>query len=699
MDREKSKLGSEKLARGLYDQQLRISKNILASLFFALCLLSTLCLIYANREGEGFGDLTSSIYLAISLLFGERVVEETTGPLMLELVRVIAPLFTLVIGMYAFLPPMRAKISLLLLKYIDKDSDVILIIGIGGKGIEVLKGELLSDGMKNDHDKNGEFSERYLILEKDHLSPNLPIATGLGATVWVGDAENLSDLATVLVRAPKTIWIMTGDADINVRILSKIRSLVKDVQNDSLLDGTCIKVHVPTFCSVRLAQNLAILNPANVFVGGPKARPSYEVTLFNQEEIFAQWLAKRSFIHDDAVAETNPRFLIVGMGGIGCALLRELLMLAHYPDRCLSEGPEFVLIDGSEFIENSIVDEVPIVRTTLVAGNLWKAEPESISSGSIFKVWLHKVDATKVTFEDYASKIRGLKQFTHVYVCLGSELLNLSVAQKISAWESLIGSIQSPELPKTNAKLFPVVYSDYPKNWAFGIDGQDVDPVEIFQIYKSESLRWFEHLRTMATRIDLLYRTNRDELSVDLPGWEKKLEVCSDESLWFQKIKYDQRTNLACARYIYSRFQSRGRDSARTQLVPDKGDCKWKPFLAHSEEELEQWASSEHRRWMTFVRMDGVTSVAMGQALDPDGNQAVGLRNLGDKEIPAIHEFDLYGQSQVVSKIRRDNLIRKLAFVNKNLEDFEILSTAEKGKDKRIVENIELICFGIKPQV
>ena len=699
MEKKIEALKSEKLAKGLYAQQLRISKNILMSLFLAICLLAIISLLFANWDGNGFGDLTSSIYLAISLLFGERVVDETSGVAILEFLRVMAPLFTLVIGMYAFLPPMRSKISLLFLKHIDKSSDIILIIGIGRKGLEVLKGELLSDGMKTHQQEDVVFSERYVILEKDHLSPNLPIALGLGATVWIGDAENLSDLGTVMVRAPKTIWIMTGDADNNVRILSKIRTWVNDAQNCGLLNGTSIKVHIPSFSSMRLAQNLAILNPSSQVLDLPTLKASYQVTLFNQEEAFAQWLAKRSVIHHENEPGIHPRFLILGMGRIGCALLRELLLLAHYPRGGSTSCPEFVLLDGLECIEDFIVDEVPIVRTTLVHGNVWRATPESISSESIFDVRLHKVDATKVSFEDYVSKIRGLNQFTHVYVCLGTELLNLSVAQKISAWESLIGSTQGSDVPAARAKLFPVVYSEYPKNWAFGIEGQNVDPVEIFQIYKSESLKWFEDVRTMATKIDILYRTNPSQLSVDLDGWEQKVHDYMDETLWFQKIKYDQRTNLACARYLYSRFQQYNKDLDDSLFGSNSSGGEWKRFKPSSNDELQEWASCEHRRWMTFVRMDGVTPMSLGKAIDPDGNHAAQLRNRIDDRSPVIHEFDLNGQSHKVTEIRRQNLVRKLAFVNKNLEDFEVLSSTEQAKDTRIVNNIELICHGIKPRM
>jgi hypothetical protein len=370
--------------------------------------------------------------------------------------------------------------------------------------------------------------------------------------------------------------------------------------------------------------------------------------------------------------------LLVGLGSIGFEVFRELLRQLHFisPSALNICLPEIITIDINDEIENKINQSMPFLQSDQ------DIRPHIN--------WSHKTeDILNWTYGDYLLK-RGKYGFSNVFVVIGSEIRNLSIARKIAAWEQLARA-SHPSTFLLPCEAIGIAYEKDTENWLEESKQDEFSKrdklsaalnVQIFSmtsVYTKEAMEWRDKLKDLAIAIDSCYNKifennstvlnkNSEHLKAAIPlsneegyfvGCMEPQSVTDDK--WCFKAEYDRRSSLAQARHIEIKLAQLG----YTLSLDESSDWsdKQKEFRNIISQKLALLAECEHRRW----------------------NTALLLENYVMPE--SIPDEKLYDKT------------RRTAGVNLNLVTFEHLDSKIRGYDYALVYNLPEIIESAEMQV
>jgi len=440
-----------------------------------------------------------------------------------------------------------------------------------------------------------------VVIEPDEDNPRIVQAESEGAQVWIGDGRSSTDLKTAAWKRPARIWIMTGDSRRNLLILDMVRKVFEKAR-ESRID---VHALVSEFQERRDAMRLKTLN---------QDRNDCWTHIFNQEEAFAEWLIRKNPVRP--INTQPPRILLVGLGPLGRAIHRELLLMCHYPDARELEPdrmPEIVMVDSADVFK-VLEAELPFLR-----------EANSIAGVTPFarEEHLHE-DAQAWVFKHYRDNVRKGSAFTHVFICMGSEVRNLALAERILGWEKLL---LAPE-----PRIVPIVYDDEAVDWSdLGVGEESaglIHPFKVSSIYTHEALNWRNKiLHDMAKRINLVYTLTNEHLNRrdKLSAWTDTVKAFSEEGnllreqlemkspfldeKWQELSEDKRRSSFAQARYLFNRFRFEEADV--NSAPPDLWRYTPTEPTAEGLERLNLEARCEHRRWAAFMLVENFGGVPL----------------------------------------------------------------------------------------
>jgi TrkA-N domain len=669
------RLGSTRVA-GLHGRRIRLARNVLL-LFFFLCLglWGVVHFLEPCVDDEICKTNAADAYLVVQMLFANGNDERTNGPI-LQWLRLFVPWTLPLLGVYSVVSSLRVRFIFFWRALFCRKRDLVIVIGLGQKGMEMVRAELGRSSVGGDGHTRRRTS--VVVIEPDEGNPRVVQAETEGAEVWIGDGRSLVDLSTAAWKRPSRIWIMTGDSRRNLLILELVRKKF-DKKSAQRID---VYAAVSEFQERRDAMRLQALN---------QDREDCWTHIFNQEEALAEWLIRQSPVR--SVDGQPPRVLIVGLGPLGRSILRELLLICHFPDSKELQPekmPQIVMVDRAEVFE--VLDaELPFQRpSNLIAGVCPFVQQDR----------LHE-DAQGWVFEHYRERVRKDKSFTHVFICMGSEVRNLALAERILGWELLLKS----KVPR----IVPVVYDDEAADWsdlgAGAASARLIHPFNVSSVYTLEALSWRnEVLVEMAKRINYVYNLTGDPLYAAPPSdlWKEKVQQCAKvggewhhglaaEALkttehdaiearrkaaadvaWQRLAEDDRRSSLSQARYLFNRFHTGGADEHK------KRKNQWNCTLPDKSHEavscLDLESRCEHRRWSAFMLVENFGRVPL---------------------ITPMEEFEQW-EKTCDEKIPGNDgpKLRKFARVNLNLIPYDELPDKFQRIDSHIVAAHEWIKKG-----
>ena len=632
---------------GVYGRRIQLVRNAFV-LFLFLCV-GLWCVVEFETNGTNCTavDSTSNAhaYLVVQMLFANGDAPCTSGPI-LQWLRLVAPWILPLLGLYAVVSSLRVRLSFFLKSAFCRHRDLVIVIGLGQKGMEMVRAEC-------SRQPSNRWAKRtdVLVIEPDEDNPRIIQAESEGAQVWIGDGRSSTDLKTVAWKRPARIWIVTGDSRRNLLILDMVRKVFEKT-GESRID---VHALVSEFQERRDAMRLKTLN---------QDRNDCWTHIFNQEEAFAEWLIRNNPVRP--IDMQPPRILLVGLGPLGRAIHRELLLMCHFPDSRELEPDhmtQIVMVDSAD-VFNVLEAELPFLR-----------ESNSIAGVSPFarEEHLHE-DAQAWVFKHYRDHVRKGSAFTHVFICMGSEVRNLALAERILGWEKLL---LAPE-----PRIVPIVYDDEAVDWNdLGVGEASVrliHPFKVSSIYTQEALDWRnEILHDMAKRINLVYILTDKHLNMrnKLSVWSDTVRAISEEGkrlreqlamqspyldAEWQKLSEDKRrSSFAQARYLFNRFRFEGAD------VNGATPYLWRYTSTEPTDEgverLNLEARCEHRRWAAFMLVENFGGVPLRDPTNDFNN----WRERCDEKFP----------DDMGSKLR------EFARVNLNLVPFDDLQDEFKRID------------------
>jgi hypothetical protein len=583
---------------GVYGRRIRLTRNVF--LLFLLMCVGLWCVVQFGTKGSNCTAVESTpnahAYLVVQMLFANGDATCTDGPI-LKWLRLGAPWILPLLGVYAVVSSLRVRLSFFCKSAFFWHRDLVIVIGLGQKGMELVRAELSRKPPTLWAKRTS-----VVIIEPNEDNPRIVQAESEGAQVWIGDGRSSVDLKIAAWKRPTRIWIMTGDSRRNILILDMVK---RAFQNK---EGVRIDVHamVSEFQERRDAMRLQTLN---------QDRDGCWTHIFNQEEAFAEWLISKNPVRP--IDAQPPRILLIGLGPLGRAIHRELLLMYHYPDSQELEPDhmqQIVMVDSTD-VFNVLKSELPFL-----------SEANAIEGVSPFarEEHLHE-DAQSWVFNHYRDHVRKGSAFTHVFICMGSEVRNLALAERILGWEKLLGS---PE-----PRIVPIVYDDEAVGWSdLGVGEESarlIHPFKVSSIYTQEALDWRNKiLHKMAKRINLVYNLTGEHLNKSDKSsvWIERVKALSGEGKllreqltqlelvstrqddYWQKLYEDnRRSSLAQARYLFNRF---GCEEVDVESAPF---ASWRSTptepTAEGVERLDLEARCEHRRWIAFMLVENFGGV------------------------------------------------------------------------------------------
>jgi hypothetical protein len=564
-------------------------------------------------------EMSSAAYLTTQMMFANGDVTATCHPL-LQILRLFVSWTLPVLGLLAVMRSVRIRIWLSLRKRFASlfaPDDLVLIIGLGAKGFEILQSErVIKDGK----------SVFLTVLELNAENKYIYDAENLGAEVWVGDGLSPIDLSVICWKRPSKIWIMTSDSILNLKILDQVSSCFKSDTTSKRLD---VYAHIAEPALLREASSVGSLN---------QDKENYWTHLINLEESAAAWLIRN---HPLKINDSRqPRILIVGLGKSGRAILKEVLLMCHFPGSSGTVGkftfehlermsakevaglslPELVVVDVDTEAKVKLFVELPFLKRHI----------QDVSP--FVSIKFRNQDANNLTFNDYFG-LRDAVPFTHVFIATGNEIKNFTFAEKVYAWEQILSAVHLPE-------IVPFVYDRSAMSWnevgrSSKTQTAGISPFWGLDAYSSNALKWFENVRLMAEGVNAAY-----------------LEVKTAEQDWTHITEFDRRSSAAHARYLFNRWS----------LVNDHhSQIDWVLSPDKSSQEFELECEVEHRRWNAFMLSENVSEI---------DSQFVTLL-LEHKEEKTSGGY-----------IR----LRKVAKVNKDIIHYQFLTESTKDQDRKIVE-------------
>jgi len=662
------RLSENNRVAGIYGRRIRLIRNVL--FLFILVCFSLWSVVQFGTKGANCTAVESTpnahAYLVVQMLFANGDATCTDGPI-LSWLRLATPWILPLLGVYAVVTSLRVRLSLFCKSAFLWHRDLVIVIGLGQKGMELVRAELSRKPTKWWAKWRAKRTS-VVIIEPNEDNPRIVQAESEGAQVWIGDGRSSADLKTAAWKRPTRIWIMTGDSRRNILILDMVRR-VFEKNKKARID---VHAMVSEFQERRDTMRLQTLN---------QDHNGCWTHIFNQEEAFAEWLISKNPIRP--IDRQPPRVLLIGLGPLGRAIHRELLLMCHYPDSLELEPdkmPQFVMVDSTD-VFNVLDAELPFLRET-----------NSIEGVSPFaqEEHLHE-DAQSWVFKHYRDHVRKGRAFTHVFICMGSEVRNLALAERILGWEKLLCG---PE-----PRIVPIVYDDEAEGWSDLGDGKAsvglIHPFKVSSIYTKEALDWRNKIiHDMAKRINLVYELAEEHLIKGDKSsvWIEKVKTISVEGkllreklteheflstkqdeTW-QKLNEDKRrSSLAQARYLFNRF---GLEKAFVENAPH---ALWRSthteLTNESIERLNLEARCEHRRWAAFMLVENFGDITIQ---DP-ANDFQTLRERCDEKFPND----------------KGSRLREFARVNLNLMPFDDLQDEFKCIDLLFVIVQDWIVQGI----
>ena len=564
-------------------------------------------------------EISSAAYLATQMMFANGDATDTCHSF-LQILRLFVSWTLPILGLLAVMRSVRIRIWFWLRKlYASQFSteDLVLIIGLGTKGFEILQSELAK--------KDGK-SIFLAVLELNADNKYISDAENLGAEVWVGDGRSSIDLSVICWKRPSKIWIMTSDSILNLKILDQVSSCFKSDATSERLD---VYAHIAEPELLREASSIGSLN---------QDKENYWTHLINLEESAAAWLIRN---HPLKVQHNRPpRILIVGLGRSGRAILKEVLLMCHFPGSSATVGkftfehlermsaeevaelnlPEVVVMDVDEQAKAKLLKELPFLNR-----HIQDVAP-------FVSIKFRNQDANNLIFNDYVG-LRNAIPFTHVFIAIGNEIKNFTFAEKVYAWEKLLNADHLPE-------IVPFVYDRTVIDWSelgqkTNTQGTGISPFVGLDAYSSNALNWFEDVRLMAEGVNAAY-----------------LEVKTAEQDWTHITEFDRRSSAAHARYLFNRWLEFNENDSKSDLIvmSDK-----------SGQEFELECEVEHRRWIAFMLSENVSEI-----------NAQSVTSLLE------HKEEKRGGGAI--------RLRKVAKVNKDIVHYQFLTESTKDQDRKIVE-------------
>jgi hypothetical protein len=504
-------------------------------------------------------EISSAAYLTTQMMFANGDVTSTCHPL-LQLLRLFVSWTLPILGILAIMRSLRIRIWLWLRKrfLFFSNTDLVLVIGLGAKGFEILQSEKLLK------------AKRKVSLAVLELSPEntyISNAENLGADVWIGDGLSPIDLSVICWKRPSKIWIMTSDSILNLKILDQVSSIYK-YKDDSSPERLNVYANIEEPALLREASAIGSLN---------QDQENYWTHLVNLEESSAAWLIKNHPLQMQN--ERLPRVLIVGLGRSGRAILKEILLMCHFSDSAKNVGkktfleldqmsaadvaelnlPEVVVIDVDVQAKDKLLEELPFLNRYI----------QDVSP--FISIKFHNKNANNLTFHEYLL-VRNEVPFTHVFIAIGDEIKNFTFAEKVYSWEMINSSNPIPH-------IVPFFYDQNVANWnsvgrAKNLHAPGISPYFIFDTFSSDALRWFELIRKTAERINLAHNV---------------------DSMWSKISEFDRRSSEATARFAFNR-------DFKLSLIEDGYiySSKAESFSDDVNSEIE------HRRWNAFMLSENI---------------------------------------------------------------------------------------------
>ena len=568
---------------GLFGEQLKTIKIVLS---WSLGFICTLILFSYSFACFGDSKCTSdwphsnerfmqSTYLAVQLLFANADSAQTSK-LPLQILRILAPFFLPLLAVFAFVKPLNLKIKLTTKYYfyligyylpfiqlIFKDlfhKDLVIIIGLGYKGVERALVEL-------------EINNSYVIvIEKNPNHPEIIDIETNGGMVWIGDGLNKSDLRQIFWKRPTKVWILNEDTQNNLLILNNVKDYLKEPTLSSKRKNKLVNIYsgVNEFIERREIGTLEKLNNDTALVW---------TNLFNHEEHVASWLFKINQIRQNSPQDPVPRLLVIGLGPLGRAIIRELMLLCHFPSSSDSLHKLLSIKDNSEYIAYLKIPEIIGIDKSISSIDKLKTELPLLRSPKpgvtpFISFNIKNINMEEVGFSEYIEHIRSHTAFTHVIISTGNEAINIALAQRIAAWEIIFNNKNI----KNNLRIIPLVYNKNSLKENVNKEYEEIIfPFSVNDAYSPDAVKWNERIIKIAQIINYFYAFKKDFENKDL-----KLDIKNLEREWRKLNEQLRLSNLAKARYTYNRW--------------------WNSEIKCWDETIETVKENEceHRRWNAF---------------------------------------------------------------------------------------------------
>ena len=579
-----------------------------------VCWSQTTISPISNLSAISSSSVSSAAYLTTQMMFANGDVKSTCHPV-LQILRLIVSWTLPIFGLLSVMRSVRIRMWLWIRKassFFSASTELVLIIGLGNKGYEILQSEI---------SRNRGKSTFFAVLDVDDSSPALSNAENLGACVWIGDGLSSYDLTVICWKRPTKVWIMTSDSILNLKILDQVSSCFKNEETSNRLD---VFAHIGEPELLREASSIGSLN---------QDRDNYWTHLINMEESAAAWLIRNHPVR--IVDQKMPRVLIIGNGKSGRAVLREILLMCHFPESCNAIGvhifddlekmsatqikdlklPEVVVIDSISISKEQLFKELPFLNKKI----------DGVSPFAAIKFL--ELDANNLSFDDYI-RVRNDHSFSHIFISIGDEIKNIALSEKLFSWGKII-------TPKCSTAIVPFIYDKSVADWSAlklkeSNEDAEIIPYFCFDAYSAKALRWFEAIRLMGKSINVAY---------------------SNTQTWTEISEIDRRSSNAQARYIFNRWGCSSLDELKFswKVTPERGSA-----------EFEAEAEAEHRRWNAFMLSENVMPFA--NSLDKtDLDVKVDIRNGGTIKL------------------------RKIAKLNQNITNYKNLTEAMREIDRNLV--------------
>ena len=517
-------------------QQVGLALKMARFLFLVWCVVTVL-FYYGGGKDEA-GKVWNAAYAALQLFFVnveyESFVKEP-GDFWNDLLvaaRYMVPWMIPVLAVLAFVDALRVRLILWTRRKLGSlscgDRPLVLIVGLGVKGLAMV------------HAERGRSENAHIVvLERDPDNSAIPASKAVGATVWIGDADSEADLALCCWKRPNRIFAMTGSDERNLLVVKIARKLFAETASDQCNPGDSL---VEVFALIQDLQERR--NASSMEMFNDDTETFWTHLMDYEEDIAAYSLHKYPVL---PVGGDAPRVLVVGGGRLGYALTVELLKQGHFMSQDGTKSlPQFVLVDKS----GDEIARFEGLKNTLAYAVRNKIEFAELQTGI--------ADVNDWTFDDYCA-LRREAAFTHVFVALGSELRNFTIAGKLAEWEALARG----NLSKDKAVILAYSYEDWvPNNGGASSQAADDRPFKVFhlsEVYSSDALKWREELRETAVRINGCYEMISKNAKSGSIGEASKLdpswlfdtsEIKAAAGLWWDTNKRDRDASLDLAKHF-----------------------------------------------------------------------------------------------------------------------------------------------------